>query len=95
MTVIFGPEDDAVPPATDAIASGVALALGGAGYVTVGPLPASASADGSPLRPSIPEPGMLRQPVMTRADAAHPATKMNVRFVFLFSILPTFDTSTP
>jgi hypothetical protein len=40
----------------------------------------------------MPVPGTLRQPVMTRADAAQPATKMKVRFVFLFSILPTFDT---
>lgn len=61
--------------------------------MTVGPLPASASAEGSPRIPSIPAPGMLRHPVMTRADAAHEATKMNVRFEFLFSILPTFDTS--
>ncbi len=37
----------AVPPAIEEIASGVAVELGGAGKVEVGPLPARTSADGS------------------------------------------------
>ncbi len=76
----------------DAIASGLADALGGAGYVTVGPLPANASADGSPRIPNRFLPGMLRQPVETSAATAQVVNTTLVRFALFFSILPTFDT---
>ena len=85
----------AVPPATDAIASGTADALGGAGYVTVGPAPANASGAGSLRIPSIPEPGILRHPVINNAIDAHVIMHTQVRFAFLFSILPAFDTVSP
>jgi hypothetical protein len=82
----------AVPPAIDAIASGVADSLGGAGYVVVGPLPASASADGPRRNPNMFPPGVLRQPLESNAAAAHVVNNKLVLFAFVFSILPTFDT---
>jgi hypothetical protein len=61
----------AVPPATDAIAVGVADALGGAGYVVVGPVPANASGDGSLFLANIFMPGTLRHPVDANVATAH------------------------
>jgi hypothetical protein len=43
----------------------------------------------------MPAPGMLRQPLKTGVEATSEAININVDFVFLFSILPTFDTSNP
>lgn len=61
----------AVPPATDAIASGVADALGGAGYVLVGPVPASASGDGSLFLANIFMPPALRHPADANVTTMH------------------------
>jgi hypothetical protein len=60
----------AVPPATEAIASGVAVSLGGTGYVVVGPLPAKASGDGS-LRKLNMLPLPLRQPAEMTVNDTH------------------------
>ena len=55
----FIPLGAAVPPAADAIASGVMPAEGDSGYVVVGPTPASASGDGSRLKPNMLNFGIL------------------------------------
>ena len=80
-----------VPPATEAIAEGVACELGGTGKADVGPLSASTSAAGSfflsvsRFRPD------MEHPDETIPASVQVVTTKIVRLVFL-SILPTYDT---
>ena len=80
-----------VPPATEAIAAGVARELGGTGKVDVGPLSASTSAAGSFfLSVSRFRPERVH-PDKTIPASVQVVTTTIVRLVFL-SILHTYDT---
>ena len=59
--------------------------------MVVGPLPASASAEGSLRIPNMFLPGMLRQPVEIHA-AAHAITTTLVRCAFFICFLPILET---
>lgn len=73
----FMPLGAAVPAAVDAIASGLMPDDGETGYVVVGPTPAKASAEGSPLKPNMLNFGIDdRQPVI---DAMATMTQTPVR----------------
>ncbi|MDA7937052.1 hypothetical protein N9B79_01635 [bacterium] len=80
-----------MPPATDAIAEGVACELGGTGKLDVGPLSARTSAAGSfflRVRRLLPD---MAHPEEIIPASVQVVTTAIVRLVFL-SILPTYDT---
>ncbi len=85
--LVFG---SAVPPATEAIASGVAVALGGAGYVFVGPAPASASAEGSLRRANMLNGLMLERHPSERHEAVTQAATSARRLFASFESIPAY-----
>ncbi len=83
----WAPSEPLTSAAIESIACGFAFADGGAGYVVVGPVPASVSGDGSRFQPNMFNPGIeLRHPPAVTAAKVHPTKAMRVRFEFMFSI---------
>ena len=60
--------------------------------MVVGPLPANVSADGWLRKAKRFRPGILRQPVDASATATQEVIKKQRKVVYLFSILPTYNT---